>query len=489
MRAVRFLVRALIVAGVLALCVWVGLTHVAPSYDGLYALAWGQELAHGHDPDLIHPLAPFAHPLPIMASAAFSTFGPMTAFDIVSVLAVLSFALLGVAGFRLTRVLAGSRPPDLAVAAGFLAFALIVTRARIDFFALAATIDVPFAALVLLAFSFILQTPRTRPWLPLSLLVAAGLLRPEAWVLGFLYCGWLFHAGLRGMRLLGCLLLAVAPVALWLGFAWALSGSPWTPLTGNPEAVSIASVGFEAPPGGPVYVSGLDTLLDHAVDGVRSILGDELAIAGLVAMAASLCSLLFARGAQATRFALVTGFIAVLIAQTVVLAQIGAPLPDRYVLTAAVALVALTVAWLWLLPAPWALGATLALMLAALTGALSGDAPHRPFLPKVRAEFRDSAKARQDEQDLYELATDKRARAASLACGDINAGGGGGPHFVAYAKPLVAHALEIGPQRVDLSAAPRAERHSSSFMRNLKPNAFIYEIVGDWAFQSRKCLK
>jgi hypothetical protein len=93
----------------------------------------------------------------------------------------------------------------------------------------------------------VVEDPRARPWLPLALLVPAGLLRPESWAVAIIYCAWLAYDGLRGSRLALCAGLAIAPIAGWLSFAAILTGDPLSPITGNPAAVNIDEFGFARP--------------------------------------------------------------------------------------------------------------------------------------------------------------------------------------------------------------------------------------------------
>ena len=193
---------SLLVAVAVCLAVgWIALTWVAPNADWLYSLRWGDELAHGTNPDVLHPNAPLVHPLPVAIGVLLSPLNASLAFDLVSVLAVLSLALLAFGAFRLAAVLVRSaRGPSAATAgivAGSVAAFLVLSRGPVEFFAMRATVDVPFTGLVLLALADIVESPRSRPERPLILLAAAGLLRPDSWLIGIGYCAWLWREGSR----------------------------------------------------------------------------------------------------------------------------------------------------------------------------------------------------------------------------------------------------------------------------------------------------
>src|SRR5207247_6199503 len=87
-----------------------------------------------------------------------------------------------------------------------------------------ALIDLPFLALVLAAASLAAETPqRTRAiWPPL---IAAGLLRPEGWMLAVLYGAYLWPGRDRRGRTAIAIAVAAAPL-VWLFFDLAATGDP-----------------------------------------------------------------------------------------------------------------------------------------------------------------------------------------------------------------------------------------------------------------------
>ena len=104
-------------------------------------------------------------------------------------------------------------------------------------YAVRAFVDVPFLALVVWAAALEVARPR-RGLAPLALLAAAGLLRPEAWVLAGLY--WLWCLPGRELRArAGLLALALAAPLLWCLVDLAVTGDPLFSLT-NTQALSDA---------------------------------------------------------------------------------------------------------------------------------------------------------------------------------------------------------------------------------------------------------
>ncbi len=477
----------LVVLALSAASVWVGLHWVAPNADWLYSLAWGDTLAGGHIPDVLHENAPLPHPLPVFVGVLLSPFAPATAFDLVSVLAAACWCLLGYGAFRLARVLAApARAPGVPVAAGIVAAALVLSRGLIDFFSVRAMLDVPFVALVMIAVSLVLEAPRSRPLAPLALLAVAGLLRPDSWIIGFVYCAWLAYQGLRGRRLALCIGLALAPVAIWLAFAAVLTDDPLTPLTGNPESVGVVELGFQGGETATKFPSGLEAI-DDAVDKIRSIAGDELALAALAAVLWVLVSPADSRRRtpRTARFALAGALVPALAVQSVILAQLGAPLSDRYVLAPAAIMIVLVVALIWTLPRPsQALLASGLLALLALTAPIGGGHPHLPTLPKVRYAISQSRIERHEQVDLYELASETPVKAATgQGCDDVLLAGRGGPHYMLAAKPLIAHVLGIPTDQVLIARHP-ANHEATAFLRIVSPRRALYLLEGLWSYSS-----
>src|SRR3954454_15167075 len=187
-----------------------------PVYDSYYSLLWGRDLLHGTMPVFDGFRYPTEHPLGIAAGAVLSVFGHVG--DRMWVALMLASFLALVAGvYRLGR-LAGT-PLIGAVAAG-----LLLTRFDFAFLAARGYIDVSYMALVVWA--AVLEGTRPRRDAPvLLLLAAAGLLRPEAWLLAGLYWCWLAWRATWPERIRYAALAAIGPV-VWVALDAIVTGDP-----------------------------------------------------------------------------------------------------------------------------------------------------------------------------------------------------------------------------------------------------------------------
>lgn len=407
------------------------------SPDARYSLAWGAELLRGDLPDVDAPEVSTPHPLPIVAGGLISVLGVRAAADVYAFGAVLAFALLVYAAFRLGRALGGTL-------AGVVAAVLVATRERIDFFASRAFIDIPFAALVLLAAAMAAEQPRRNAGPALGLLAVAGLLRPEAWGLAALYGGWLLAepalrrrrrphsahgaaaAGRDGaLRTVAVLALVAAAPAIWLLFDLALTGDPLYSLHGTQENAVLLE-----------RATGLGELVPSLRAGLADLAGTGPALAGA---AFGLYGLVRFRRTRPA-FAVAVALAAAGIVAFALLAAAELPLNDRYLVVPALALLALAAA---ALPrAPRSLVAAAAAGLALVSAALA--------LPDQLAAARDGlegarSKARADE-DLERLLDRPDVRAEIERC----------PRLFASksARANVAALLERDPAEVGVSLRP-----------------------------------
>lgn len=153
-----------------------------PNYDSYFHLAWGRELLDGQLPNLEAYAAPTQHPGFILAAAGLDLVFGGWADRALVLLCAASLACLVHATFRVGRACFGTAPglAGAAFVAGSFAFLLYAARGYVD---------VPFLALVLTAAA--MEAERPRRGVPVALvLAAAGLLRPEAWVLAGFYWLW-----------------------------------------------------------------------------------------------------------------------------------------------------------------------------------------------------------------------------------------------------------------------------------------------------------
>lgn len=222
---------AVVALGVLAVVgLWLAVPTL-PNYDAYYHLVWGRELLDGRAPGFEAYAAPTQHPLYLLVAAAVGLAG--TGADRVLVLlTLLGLVALTWATWRTGRALFGPWPGALAALFVGSSFAFLLYAVR-------AYVDVPFLALVLGAAAWETQRGRMvgagsargggHPG-PMLLLVAAGLLRPEGWVLAGLYALWSLPGRSWGRRA-AFLALAVAPPLVWAVVDFAVTGNPLHSLT------------------------------------------------------------------------------------------------------------------------------------------------------------------------------------------------------------------------------------------------------------------
>jgi hypothetical protein len=207
-----------------------------PNYDTIYALVWGQELAHGLSPDYGAALPPTPHPLADLLGLVATALGD-GAITVTMIVAYVSLALCGYLVYRL-----GTIWFDRWI--GAVAAAIVLTRAPFLSNGLRAYVDLPYVALCLGALTIEAKRPRAG-WHVLALLALAGLLRPEAWLFAAVY--WLYLTfdpverrwrGERSNRELAWLAaLALGGPILWAVFDWITTGSPTYSWTGTKETV------------------------------------------------------------------------------------------------------------------------------------------------------------------------------------------------------------------------------------------------------------
>jgi hypothetical protein len=204
-----------------------------PNYDAYYHLVWGRELLDGVTPTFEAYKAPTQHPLEIAVAAVLGAVLGADADRAFVLIAVLSLVWLAWAVYRLGARVLGPWP---GLAAAFFAassFSLLLLAAR-------GYRDVPFLALVFWAAVRVVEAPAPAAPVPpplarppgrdlhvAGLLVLAGLLRPEAWILAGLFALWRRSAWLLAAA-------AAAPL-IWAGVDLAVTGDPLRSLTGTSE--------------------------------------------------------------------------------------------------------------------------------------------------------------------------------------------------------------------------------------------------------------
>lgn len=213
--ASRWATLAFGVMGVLALIGYFAFPTY-PTYDSFYALLWGRDLLHLHMPDFRVYRGPTEHPLAIAFGALCSIFGQGGARLMVFG-SIASFVALVAGVYRLGRLCFG---PVVGAFAGL----LVLSRFFVENLAAQGYLDIFYVALVVWAAGLEIERPRRGP-VVFGLLAAAGLLRPDAWVLSGIYWLWCALPADNRTRLRYLGLAAIAPV-LWLGVDAVVTGNP-----------------------------------------------------------------------------------------------------------------------------------------------------------------------------------------------------------------------------------------------------------------------
>src|ERR1700756_2833879 len=155
-----------------------------PTYDSFYALLWGRDLLHAHLPDFQVYRGPTEHPLAIAFGMLCSVIGQAGARLIV-LGPIASFGAPVAGIYRVGRLSFGPL-------VGLVAALLLLSRFFVENLAAQGYLDISYLALILWALALEIEQ-RRRGTAVFVLLAAAGLLRPEAWVLSGAYwlrCCW-----------------------------------------------------------------------------------------------------------------------------------------------------------------------------------------------------------------------------------------------------------------------------------------------------------
>jgi hypothetical protein len=201
---------------------WLIFSRAFINYDTLYSLIWGRDVTQGRTPDYETTLAPTPHPLAEAVGVPMSLLGEDGGYT-----AMLALALFAFGAFVWGVFLLGKE--SFGLAAGVLGAVVVATRDPFLSQAVRAYVDIPFLALVIAAAVLEIRQP-SRGLPVLVLLALAGLLRPEAWLLGGAY--WLYAARRLPVREAAVLAaVAAAPPLLWALSDLAVTGDPLHSLT------------------------------------------------------------------------------------------------------------------------------------------------------------------------------------------------------------------------------------------------------------------
>jgi hypothetical protein len=187
-----------------------------PNYDSYYTLLWGREIVDLQLPSFEAYRAPTEHPLALVFGALLSLFGD-GADRLLVLITLLMLVALASGTYRLGRI---CFHPFVGAVAAF----LVLTRFDFPSLAVRGYIDIPFMATVVWAGA--LEAARPRRGVQVFLLLgAAGLMRPEAWILAGLYFLWMAWQASWGERVRYAALAAIGPV-LWAATDFIVTGDP-----------------------------------------------------------------------------------------------------------------------------------------------------------------------------------------------------------------------------------------------------------------------
>jgi len=340
--------------------------------DAMWSLVWGREAMNGSWPD--YAPGPTPHPLTNFLGALLAPLGARAE----SVLSALGFFALG-AFFYMTGLVAYRLFGPIAAA---VATALVMTRDVVLFYGSLAYLDVPYAALVLGAAAMVIRRPRRGA--VLVILVIAGLLRPEAWILSGAYWLYLMVNDRREWKFLG--LVSAAPIL------WVLSDLI---VTGNPLFSFVATESGTVTSGRPTRFAGVLDAPVFLAQTVRPL----VAVAALMGLGIAL---------YVRKGTLLCAFLATTFLATVAPVLAGTPINERYLFATAALVCVAASAPLVLLKGPGpsrrAVGGFCALLLVL-------NAPGQlARLAEKRAEVRFITASRTDAH---------RALEPSVPCGPI----------------------------------------------------------------------
>jgi len=188
-----------------------------PTYDSFYALLWGRDLLHAHLPDFRVYRGPTEHPLAIAFGAVCSIFGEGGA-RLMVLGSIGSFVALVAGMYRLGRLCFGP-------VVGVVAALLVLSRFFLENLAAQGYLDISYVALIVWAVVMEVEKPR-RGTPVLVTLAAAGLLRPDAWLLAGAYWLWCSWRADNRARLRYLAIAAIGPV-VWVLVDLIVTGKPF----------------------------------------------------------------------------------------------------------------------------------------------------------------------------------------------------------------------------------------------------------------------
>lgn len=242
------------------------------SVDGMWALQWGDDLLH------LRALAPSPgttpHPLSNVAGAIAELLAGPDGDRALQAATYVGAGLLVIATAVVAERLAGR-------VAAVTAAVLVATRPELLASTTAGMLDVWAAAFVVIAVAAALPRDDGRPHEPrlaMAMLLAAGLLRPEAWALALVW--WAWRAWTDRAAHLGQLAVAVAAPVLWVLHDAVFAGDPLFAI----HQTDAAALALRQTRG---LTGGFSADVERSVRSIGNALGASLLVAVVAAVGAA----------------------------------------------------------------------------------------------------------------------------------------------------------------------------------------------------------
>jgi hypothetical protein len=314
----------------LALALWLIYRSSFIAGDTAYSLVWAREILGGHAPTYEggptpHPLVNAISALTLLltgshAEAASAVAAYVSLSGMIVLAAALAARWFGRAAAVVTAAVLLTRPPIFPIGTSTYTDTLFVTLA--------------------LGALYVLTLSPAASFVPLLLLGAAGLLRPEAWIFGGAFALWRVGQTESWTRRLQLLAAAAAPAVVWVVADLAATGDPLYSFvgtrtltaqlehsTGIGEVPSVLPTGLADTFGRPLVVIGaVGVLLAAAVIRRRAWLplaSLALALVALVLEAAAGLPIL-------GRYMLLTGTVVVIFAAGTIVGWTVVPTESRF---------------------------------------------------------------------------------------------------------------------------------------------------------------
>lgn len=448
-----------------------------PGEDARFALAWGDELARLHAPDFDGPV-PAKHPLTMLIGIVLAPLGASGSILAYGAISFAGFFLAGYAVFRLARALGG-------VIAGAVAVAIALTRPEVIEQVATGGKDLPFVALVLIAVAIVVEDGNFRPIPVLGLLTLAGLIRPEAWPLAIAFWLWLLLDARREALAPAAIALALAAPLIWIGTDLALTGDPLQTLHhAQNRPAEIAAAGFGPEGGSASSPTKLERLGGALESGLPGAIGWAAIVAAGLAVAARLAERRRTLARHRSLGGLVVPLLIVIavVGSTIVVIAAGLRAPDRFLLLAALALLAVAASAFADLDRSRIAMAAVAVLVVGSLVALPGDVGDSREILAEREETRELG----DRQiDLAERAT---VDTAIDGC-PLLAFGGDSRANVSLGQVLAALATGRDVSDFELGRRELLQRDGSAFAIRSgladSRTAETVELNAPWEFASR----